>query len=147
MNNKKDQTQLNELIDLAGEIAELFSFNRSIGQIYAFLYFCQDPVALEDIATNCKMSKGNASLLLRTLLDWEAVRLSSKTGTRKDYYVANKNLQALAFKQRLGGSIDGIELGFFQIRESSTQDFLSLKVKHRHDGHHDESGNSKNKTT
>jgi DNA-binding transcriptional regulator GbsR (MarR family) len=86
-------------LDLAGEIAESISFNRSIGQLFAFLYLSPQPLSLEDIAESCQMSKGNASVHLRTLEAWGAVRCSWKQGTRKDYYTANANLMGLIIKR------------------------------------------------
>src|SRR5437773_7533338 len=77
----------------AGELAELFSFNRSLGQIFGFLYISPDPVSLEDIAGACLMSKANASLHLRTLEQWGAVHRSWKPGTRKDYYTATRDIK------------------------------------------------------
>lgn len=88
-----------QFLALAGEIAEMFSFNRSIGQLYGFLYLSPQPLALEEIAKACRMSKGNASIHLRTLENWEAVTCSWKPGTRKDYYSANTNLRGLAAKR------------------------------------------------
>ena len=85
------------IVVTAGELAELFSFNRSLGQIFGFLYISPDPVSLEDIAGACLMSKANASLHLRTLEQWGAVHRSWKPGTRKDYYTATRDLKKTAF--------------------------------------------------
>lgn len=90
-------------IHLAGEMAEMFSFNRSIGQIYGLLYASPEPLSLETIAKSCQMSKGNASIHLRTLEAWGAVHPSWKPGTRKDYYAANTDLKGLAVKRLQGG--------------------------------------------
>jgi DNA-binding transcriptional regulator GbsR (MarR family) len=86
-------------IHLAGEMAEMFSFNRSIGQIYGLLYASPEPLSLETIAKSCQMSKGNASIHLRTLEAWGAVHPSWKPGTRKDYYAADTDLKGLAVKR------------------------------------------------
>ncbi len=88
-----------EFLALAGEAAESFSFNRSIGQLFAFLYMSPQPLSLEEIAIGCTMSKGNASIHLRTLEKWGAVHRSWKPGTRKDYYTANINLKALGIRR------------------------------------------------
>jgi DNA-binding transcriptional regulator GbsR (MarR family) len=86
-------------IHLAGEMAGMFSFNRSIGQIYGLLYASPEPLSLEAIAKSCQMSKGNASIHLRTLETWGAAHRSWKPGTRKDYYAANTDLKGLAIKR------------------------------------------------
>jgi DNA-binding transcriptional regulator GbsR (MarR family) len=87
-------------IALAGDMAEMVSFNRSLGQLYGLLYIAPEPLSLEEIARGCRMSKGNASIHLRILENWNAVHSSSKPGTRKDYYVANRDLKNL-ITQRL----------------------------------------------
>src|SRR5438105_13195969 len=84
---------------LAGEIAEGFSFNRSLGQIFCFLFISPHAVSLEEIASACDMSKGNASLHLRTLETWGAVHRTWKTGTRKDYYTATDDLKKVAVRR------------------------------------------------
>ncbi len=87
------------LTSLAGEVAEMFSFNRSLGQIFMCLYLSADPMSLEDVALGCRMSKGNASLNLRTLEGWGAVQRSWQAGTRKDYYTASGDLRALVLRR------------------------------------------------
>lgn len=83
-------------LSLAGEVAESFSFNRSLGQIYGFLFLSQEPQSAETIAKACCMSKGNAGLNLRTLEAWGAVRRIGIPGNRKDHYAANTDLSGLA---------------------------------------------------
>src|SRR5689334_6268789 len=89
--------------NLAGDIAEMFSFSPSIGQLYGFLFVSNEPMSLEEIAKACHMSKGNASINLRTLENWGAVHKSWKPGTRKDYYAVNPDIRTLAAKRAQEG--------------------------------------------
>jgi DNA-binding transcriptional regulator GbsR (MarR family) len=107
----------NELIAFAGELAESFSFNRSIGQIYGFLYISGEPRSLEEAAKACHMSKGNASLHLRTLDAWGAVKRIWKPGTRKDYYTANTDLSALALRRAQEGLHKRLQFAQSRINE------------------------------
>ncbi len=84
---------------LAGELAESLSFNRSIGQIYGLLYLASEPMSLEDIAKRLGMSKGNASINLRVLASWGAVRPVWVRGSRRDHYEAERNIKALALRR------------------------------------------------
>src|SRR4051812_47837759 len=86
---------LAQFITFAGDVAEMVSYNRSLGQLYGLLFISPEPLSLEDIASTCQMSKGNASIHLRILENWNAVQRSSKPGTRKDYYVANPDIKKL----------------------------------------------------
>jgi HTH-type transcriptional regulator, glycine betaine synthesis regulator len=110
MPTANDATLSHNVISLAGEIAEMFSFNRSIGQLYGLLYINPDPLSLEDVARSCKMSKGNASIHLRTLENWGAVNRSWKPGTRKDYYSANTDLRGLALRRLQEGLTKRLEV-------------------------------------
>src|SRR5262245_46606734 len=100
---------LAQIIALAGDVAEMVSFNRSLGQLYGLLYVTANPLSLEEIAQTTRMSKGNASIHLRILEDWNAVHRSSQPGTRKDYYTANTDIKGLVtrrFQEGLSKRLD-----------------------------------------
>jgi DNA-binding transcriptional regulator GbsR (MarR family) len=88
-----------EMARLAGDLAEEFHFSRSVGQIYGLLYMQDEPLALEDIGRRLSMSKGNASINIRQLEAWGAVRASSVVGSRKDYYEANRDIKGIALRR------------------------------------------------
>lgn len=124
-----------EFITLAGDLAESFSFKRSIGQIYGFLYLCPDPISLEDIAKCCHMSKGNASVHLRTLEDWGAVHSSSKPGIRKDYYYANNDLTALALRRLQEGISKRLSTARHGLKTIKENPACSEHMKHPNGAH------------
>jgi DNA-binding transcriptional regulator GbsR (MarR family) len=98
-----------EFAAFAGELAESLSFNRSIGQIYGFLYLSREPLSLGEISRCLKMSKGNASINLRTLESWQAVYPVPVAGSRQDHYEANRDLKMIAlrrFKDGFGKRLD-----------------------------------------
>jgi DNA-binding transcriptional regulator GbsR (MarR family) len=88
-----------EFARFAGELAESFSFNRSVGQIYGLLYLQESPLSLEDIGKRLSMSKGNASINIRLLESWGAVRSVSVVGSRKDFYEANRDIKQVAVRR------------------------------------------------
>ncbi|MEK8022509.1 MAG: hypothetical protein AAB229_01755 [Candidatus Hydrogenedentota bacterium] len=83
----------------AGELAESFSFNRSVGQIYGLLFIHASPLSLDDISAMLKMSKGNASINLRTLESWGAIRSVSVSGSRRDHYEANQDVKGILVRR------------------------------------------------
>ena len=122
-------TSTDSLITLAGQTAEMLSFNRSIGQLFGLLYMSSEPLSLEDISKTCRMSKGNASIHLRTLEGWGAVHRSGKPGTRKDYYMANTDLKGLAYRRIQEGV--GRRLGHFRTQLKTMKqnpELFSLKT-------------------
>lgn len=82
-----------------GEMAASLSFNRSVGQIFGLLYLSSEPISLGEISRRLRMSKGNASINLRTLESWGAVRSVPQNGSRQDHYQANTNLRELALRR------------------------------------------------
>jgi DNA-binding transcriptional regulator GbsR (MarR family) len=99
MTTKTDPPLDAEFARLSGELAESFSFNRSVGQIYGLLYLQESPLSLEDIGARLSMSKGNASINIRLLESWGAVRSVSVVGSRKDFYEANRDIKEVALRR------------------------------------------------
>jgi len=73
----------------AGNMAQSFGLGRVVGQIYAYLYFSQEPQGLADMQEALHISKGSASMCVRQLEQWGAVSKVWVKGDRKDYYEAN----------------------------------------------------------
>ncbi len=124
----------NEFAALAGEMAESFSLNRSVGQIYGLLYASPHSLSLQEISAALHMSKGNASIQLRTLEAWEAVKCIWVPGSRQDHYEANRDLKKIILKrveQGMTKRLDMIESRFNALAEKKeTQDpFLKERIK------------------
>lgn len=77
-------------IEGSGRIAVslLGILNRVCGQIYALLYLSPEALSLDDIVNELGVSKGNVSINIRILEDYQLVKKVWVKGTRKDYYVA-----------------------------------------------------------
>ena len=73
----------------AGSATQSLGIGRVVGQIYAFLYFSPEPKNLADLQGALGISKGSASMGVRQLEQWGAVRRIWVRGDRKDYYEAN----------------------------------------------------------
>ncbi len=89
------------LIFKAGYIAANLGLSKAMGQLYAALYISNKPIALEQLAQTCRMSKGNASINMRRLERWGAVKKSWGQGDRRDYYEANKDIIGFAVNHGL----------------------------------------------
>ena len=76
-------------IEDAGSLSQALGLGRAIGQIYALLYFSPQPRSLADLQESLGISKGGASMNVRQLEQWGAVRKVWVKGDRKDYYEAN----------------------------------------------------------
>jgi HTH-type transcriptional regulator, glycine betaine synthesis regulator len=99
-----------DVVAFSGEMAQSLNFNRSVGQIYGLLYVAESPLSLDEIARTLRMSKGNASVNLRALESWGAVRPVGVPGSRKDHYEANRNLKEIAFRRLREGLTKRLDL-------------------------------------
>ena len=58
------------------------------GRIFGLLYLESGPMSLDDITTALQQSKGNVSVNIRGLIDWQLVRQVRVPGSRRDHYEA-----------------------------------------------------------
>ena len=77
------------LVTDAGTTTQSFGLGRVVGQIYAYLYFSREPRCLSDLERVLGISKGSASMGVRQLEQWDAVRKVWVKGDRKDYFQAS----------------------------------------------------------
>ena len=71
-----------------GEMANYWGINRTMAEIHAMLYVSTDPVCTDDVMETLQVSRGNASMNLRSLVDWGLVERIHVRGDRKEYFVA-----------------------------------------------------------
>jgi len=84
MNDVKDLR--NQYIAAAGDFTQTIGFGRNIGQIYAQVYFSSAPQSLDDLTESLGISKGSASMSVRQLEQWGALKRVWIKGERKDFY-------------------------------------------------------------
>ena len=84
--NKDLQDLRQQFIEAAGHVTQSFGFGRILGQIYAHIYFSPSPQTLDDLTANLGISKGSASMSVRQLEQWTALKKVWIKGDRKDYY-------------------------------------------------------------
>ena len=63
-----------------------------MSQIHALLYAESQPLDTDTIMDTLDISRGNANMNLRRLLDWELIHKESFPGDRKDYYSAETDV-------------------------------------------------------
>lgn len=62
--------------------------NQLQGRIFGLLYLHQGPMSLDDVTTELQQSKGNVSVNIRGLIEWQLVRQVRVPGSRRDHYEA-----------------------------------------------------------
>ncbi len=86
----------NKFIQTWGALGSQWGINKTMAQINALLMISSNPLSMEEIMEELKISRGNASMNIRSLIDWGIVFKESKTGERKEFFTAEKNLDKLA---------------------------------------------------
>lgn len=83
---------LSKFILFWGEMASTWGINRTMAQIHAFLYAQEEPVDTDHIMDRLQISRGNANMNLRSLMSWNLVRKVHLPGSRKDFFIAEKDV-------------------------------------------------------
>ncbi len=71
-----------------GRMSSSWGINRTMAQIHALLFVSGVPLEVNEIMDRLQISRGNASMNLRELMDWGVVRRFRKPGDRKDTYLS-----------------------------------------------------------
>ncbi|MFD0862723.1 GbsR/MarR family transcriptional regulator [Sungkyunkwania multivorans] len=88
----------NKFIQTWGALGSQWGINKTMAQIHALLMISDDLLSMEDIMEELHISRGNASMNLRGLIDWGIVFKEYKPGERKEFFSAEKNIDELARK-------------------------------------------------
>lgn len=75
-----------------------WGINRTMAQVHALLLISPDPLSAEEIMEELKISRGNANMNVRALIDWGLVFKEIRSGERKEYFYAEKDIWVV-FKQ------------------------------------------------
>ena len=71
-----------------GEMAASWGISRTMAEIHALMYISAKPLCTDDVMGQLQVSRGNASMNLRQLLDWGLLARVHQRGDRKEYFVA-----------------------------------------------------------
>ena len=85
-----------KFINTWGSLGTLWGINKAMAQIQALLFISTEPLSMEDIMEELKISRGNTSMNLRQLIDWGIVSKVLMTGERKEYFTTEKDVQELS---------------------------------------------------
>ena len=69
-----------------GEMGATWGINRTMAEIHALLYITAQPLCTDDVMERLHISRGNASMSLRSLCDWGIIRKVHRRGERREYF-------------------------------------------------------------
>ena len=81
-----------KFIQAWGTLGSSWGINRTMAQVHALLLVSNEALSAEDIMNALKISRGNANMNIRALIDWGLVHKELKQGERKEFFVAEKEI-------------------------------------------------------
>ncbi len=75
-----------------GEMGGYWGISRTMAELHALLYISAEPLCTDDIMEQLQISRGNASMSLRQLVDWGLIRRVHKKGDRKEYFISEADV-------------------------------------------------------
>lgn len=85
-----------EMIQAWGNLGYSWGLNKTMAQIHALLMISTKPLTTEEIMQDLNISRGNANMNIRSLLDWGIINRISVAGERKEYFKSEKDVWELA---------------------------------------------------
>ena len=92
------QESKQKFIDTWGSLGSEWGINRSVAQVHALLLVSSEPVSTDEVMDALTISRGNANMSLRQLMDYGIIYKKVVPGDRKEYYVAEKDIWKWAVK-------------------------------------------------
>ena len=121
----------NKFIQTWGALGSQWGINKTMAQIHALLMVSAEPLSMEDVMEELLISRGNASMNLRALMDWGIVYKEYKSGERTEFFTAEKDFDELAVKIAKERSKREIKPALKVLKDvSSINPATSLETKH-----------------
>jgi len=79
-----------------GRFGTNWGINRTMAQIHALLLISPDPLSADEVMEGLSISRGNANMNIRELIDWGLVQKVIVPGERKEFFNAEKDIWKVA---------------------------------------------------
>jgi DNA-binding transcriptional regulator GbsR (MarR family) len=87
-----------QFINSWGAFGSQWGINRTMAQVHALLLISTKPLSQDDVMEELNISRGNANMNIRELIDWGIVDRVILSGERKEYYTAEKDIWKVAMQ-------------------------------------------------
>jgi DNA-binding transcriptional regulator GbsR (MarR family) len=85
-----------QFIHLWGNFGTQWGINRSMAQLHALLLSSPRPLHTEEVMETLSISRGNANMNIRELLNWNLIYKETVPGDRREYFRAEKDMWEVA---------------------------------------------------
>ena len=81
-----------QFVHLWGVSGSSWGVSKTLAQVHALLLVSPAALSTEDLMEQLTISRGNASMTVRELLDWGLLYKELRPGERREYFVAEKDM-------------------------------------------------------
>lgn len=85
-----------KVVNIWGSLGTTWGISTTMAKVHALLLVTDDPISADEIMNELAISRGNANMSVRSLIDWNLVKKQFKKGERREYFVAEKDLHKVA---------------------------------------------------
>ena len=85
-------------VEAWGTLGTNWGINRTMAQIHALLMVSEQPLSTDEIMEILDISRGNANMNTRALIDWGLAERKIKLGERMEFFVGEKDIWKVAVK-------------------------------------------------
>lgn len=120
-----------------GQMGSAWGISRTMAEVHALLYITGEALCTDDIMARLEISRGNASMSLRALLDWGIVTRAHKRGDRKEYFLAEQDVWVMAraiLRERLKREVEPLMAAMHETRDMTR---ASQGRRKDYDDHHE----------
>lgn len=106
-----------------GQMGSAWGISRTMAEVHALLFITAEPMCTDDIMERLQISRGNASMSLRSLLDWGVVSRTHRRGDRKEYFVAEQDVWTMfraIVRERMKREADPTLASLYEIRDMTS---------------------------
>lgn len=115
-----------------GQMGTAWGVSRTMAEVYALLYITGQPLNTDDVMERLRISRGNASMSLRSLVEWGLVSRAHKRGDRKEYFLAEQDPWSLSRKvmrERLRREVLPLLATLHELRDSTSSERPARAVR------------------
>jgi DNA-binding transcriptional regulator GbsR (MarR family) len=91
-----------------------------MAEVHALLFITGLPLCTDDVMDRLAISRGNASMSLRALLDWGVIARAHKRGDRKEYFLAESDVWTIlkaVVRERMKREVQPVLASLYDIRD------------------------------
>lgn len=125
-------------VQIWGTVGVEWGINRTMAQVHGLLLASSTALTAEEVMEQLCISRGNANMNLRELINWGLVYRENRPGERKEYFFAEKDIWEVARKivaERRKRELDPMmkmldqlkdETAAIQVQSKEAQPFIKL---------------------